>query len=991
MEKLDPVLTDEPCSSVGNLNGDGEASQIGADAVESGPAHDALDGEQLVLEPRDGAIQACGTQLLDYISRDCSEAFNNMCVYDFVANVELERVGKTKLSAPSPRNDSGEHHTDEDGHMAVQNVKTRGRPLNARSTLSPIHPQHKDHQLRLRSPGNECIPVPIGPSLLRRDKPELLEKYCRTMLILFKPWKHPKDLRSTGQSWKAAFDTFLPHMSPSHRAILDNMQRLHECKDSRDEDFAARRVRVRGDNQRDFSNDLINVTTAGLRDDDLGHEDFEMLAMNLDQIMGMRTRRRDAVGQDAEDVVHIGEAAGLFDALPSQSLPTWPSPSLRDAELEANWRAAYEQNKVAFKESLRPIPPTMANPDAVHAANEANVMIGTLMMAHESPHGSNNPSDGVLFVPATKSVGAAEGYASIEEYVEKFTLNPEQAHAFRTVAEHSLVRDGSRPPLRMLMHGPGGTGKSRIIEALSAFFESRDETRRLRLLAFTGVAARNISGMTLHMALQLSQLANMRKTTASRSRKELIELWTGVDYLFIDEVSMVGLDLLTRLNEAMNIVKAVDDYSAGNEDVSIFGNMSVIFAGDFCQLKPVKDASLFAPVEELTRTYKDSQTVHGQNKLMGKQLWLNVNSVVMLHRSMRQSGDANRAFRELLSRLRYGNCTQADVALLQTRILGSARVDMSSPEWQNAPVVVSNNAVKDAWNQQAVQKFAHKQGREVQHYVARDSHNGKLITDSDLRAKLYDLHTGETSHLVGRLGLVEGMKVIVGLNYDVGSGVVNGSEGILKKVFYTLSPNGERYASSAVVHIPDSGDGSMPHLQPHEKVVFCKTKTFTFCNVHTGESMSITRQQLPLDAAYAITDYKSQGKTLEHVIVDIQSSRIIQSIYVMVSRATSLDGLVILRPFDPKKVRAHAPQSLRDELVQLETLSYHTILASSSESARHEWTERALTAQPTQGGKRKRLETFEDPLDYGQPTKKAHVIRDVPIPLSSLFDEMEVA
>ena len=77
--------------------------------------------------------------------------------------------------------------------------------------------------------------------------------------------------------------------------------------------------------------------------------------------------------------------------------------------------------------------------------------------------------------------------------------------------------------------------------------------------------------------------------------------------------------------------------------------------------------------------------------------------------------------------------------------------------------------------------------------------------------------------------------------------------------------------------------------------------------------------------------------------------------------------------------------------MRLETLSYHTILASPSESARHEWTEHALTAQSTQGGKRKRLETFEDPLDYGQPMKKAHMIRDVPIPLSSLFDEMEVA
>ena len=111
----------------------------------------------------------------------------------------------------------------------------------------------------------------------------------------------------------------------------------------------------------------------------------------------------------------------------------------------------------------------------------------------------------------------------------------------------------------------------------------------------------------------------------------------------------------------------------------------------------------------------------------------------------------------------------------------------------------------------------------------------------------------------------------------------------------------------------------------------------------------------------------------------------------MMSRATSLDGLVILCLFDPKRVCAHAPQSLQDELVRLETLSYHTILASSSESERHEWAQHALVAQLTQGVKRKRLDTCEDSLDYGQPRKRAHVIHNIPIPLSSLFDKMEVA
>ncbi|KAJ7248701.1 hypothetical protein C8J57DRAFT_982601, partial [Mycena rebaudengoi] len=59
--------------------------------------------------------------------------------------------------------------------------------------------------------------------------------------------------------------------------------------------------------------------------------------------------------------------------------------------------------------------------------------------------------------------------------------------------------------LRMYLGSPGGTGKSRVIDALRDCFTQRDQERRFRLSAFTGVAARNISGMALHAALIMSQ------------------------------------------------------------------------------------------------------------------------------------------------------------------------------------------------------------------------------------------------------------------------------------------------------------------------------------------------------------------------------------------------------------------------------------------------------------------------------------------------------
>ncbi|KAJ7650270.1 hypothetical protein FB45DRAFT_729113, partial [Roridomyces roridus] len=135
----------------------------------------------------------------------------------------------------------------------------------------------------------------------------------------------------------------------------------------------------------------------------------------------------------------------------------------------------------------------------------------------------------------------------VEAHILKWTLNPEQAHAFRIIASHSVSLKPKQ--LRMLISGPGGTGKSRVIHALQDFFQMRGQSRRFRLAAYTGVAARNINGMTLHSALCINQRA--KKTSGTHTRSDLTSMWEGVDYLFVDEVSMIGCSLLLQISEAL--------------------------------------------------------------------------------------------------------------------------------------------------------------------------------------------------------------------------------------------------------------------------------------------------------------------------------------------------------------------------------------------------------------------------------------------------------
>ncbi|KAG1738068.1 hypothetical protein EDD22DRAFT_787297, partial [Suillus occidentalis] len=90
-----------------------------------------------------------------------------------------------------------------------------------------------------------------------------------------------------------------------------------------------------------------------------------------------------------------------------------------------------------------------------------------------------------------------------DRVAQEWSLNDEQCRAFKIIAEHS--RTSNSEPLRMFIGRPAGTGKSRVINALKDFFVKRNQARRFRLTSYMGVAAQNISGMTLHASLFLNQ------------------------------------------------------------------------------------------------------------------------------------------------------------------------------------------------------------------------------------------------------------------------------------------------------------------------------------------------------------------------------------------------------------------------------------------------------------------------------------------------------
>jgi hypothetical protein len=142
--------------------------------------------------------------------------------------------------------------------------------------------------------------------------------------------------------------------------------------------------------------------------------------------------------------------------------------------------------------------------------------------------------------------------------------------------------------------------------------------------------------MTLHAALCLTTKKSNKSN--NKTHRDLIAMWEGLDYLFIDEVSMISCKFLCRISEALSIAK-------GN--MTTFGGVNVIFTGDFAQLPPVKETCLYSQINTRHR----EATTHRQQTVFGKLLWLTISTVIILHRIERQIGAENKDFLNLLMRL----------------------------------------------------------------------------------------------------------------------------------------------------------------------------------------------------------------------------------------------------------------------------------------------------------------------------------------------------
>jgi hypothetical protein len=477
----------------------------------------------------------------------------------------------------------------------------------------------------------------------------------------------------------------------------------------------------------------------------------------------------------------------------------------------------------------------------------------------------------------------------------------------------------------MFIPGEGGVGKSRLIQTITQNFQQHNVAHWLAKGAYTGIAASLIDGKTLHV---LGGIPIRGGKQSAQTLKKLREYWLTKHYFIIDEVSMLSRSFLAKLAEVISKALEMDSDK-------IFGNLNVILAGDFHQFPPViarRGAPLYWPVDILHDMEDD---------IIGRKIYEQFKTVVQLKAQIRVQDPV---WHDILRHIRYGNCRQEHIDSIQKLIITNPDcppTNFNSAPWKDAKLITPRHAVRTQWNSAAIKKHCAKTHHRLYISPAEDTIGGRPVTN-DEKIAIMTRPKGSKTYL-DRGGLTKetelaiGAHVMVTLNIltdlDVANGVRGVIEGIVlderERIMTTTNTHSIRLQYPpryVLVRLDRTKAPTLHGLEENVIPIVPVKKTFSINK--NGEKETVTRTQLPLTLAYAFTDYRSQGQTLEPVIVDIGSPPYGHltpfNIYVALSRGTGRSTIRLLRDFDASLLQQHPSEYLRLEDDRLSALNEAT-------------------------------------------------------------------
>lgn len=394
----------------------------------------------------------------------------------------------------------------------------------------------------------------------------------------------------------------------------------------------------------------------------------------------------------------------------------------------------------------------------------------------------------------------------------------------------------------VFLTGKAGTGKSTLIRR---FMSQTD--RNVVVVAPTGIAALNVEGYTIHRLFGFNSTTSLADITTGRYYPgRFARTLKALDTLIIDEASMVRADLFDKIAAAL--------HRFGPDPGTPFGGVQIVLVGDLYQLPPVVTEAEAGYFTDRYRTpYFFSADTFRRDEF----------PMVALTTVFRQLGDDRMT--AILNEIREGLL----LGHAQEQLNARTDPDFVPPDDEFWLTLAPTNRLVTARNRQQLERLA---GEEIVHHARQ---TGDL--------SLFDPPADET------LRFKVGAQIMM-LNNDPSDRWVNG----------TLGKVVARVAGAEAAVVVEFTDGSRAEVglntwEATQPVVDGGSLHHEVCGTFT---------QLPFKLAWAITIHKSQGQTLDRLVVDLTGGMFSYGqLYVALSRCTSLSGLVLKRPVLPKDLK----------------------------------------------------------------------------------------
>ncbi len=387
--------------------------------------------------------------------------------------------------------------------------------------------------------------------------------------------------------------------------------------------------------------------------------------------------------------------------------------------------------------------------------------------------------------------------------------------------------------------GRAGTGKSTLLRLF------RDTTRKnVVVLAPTGIAALNVKGQTLHSFFGFPPKM-INKSDIYRRKNH--RLYSKIDTIVIDEISMVRADMMDNIDWFLRINRGIN---------APFGGVQMLFFGDLFQLPPVVAGDF---EKKYFITHYESPYFFSSHILNSGFEY----SMIELHEVFRQD---ERRFVNLLDNIRLNYFDYDDLQDLNSRV-----VDIPQ-DTDYYITLTGRNKTAEIINLEKIREL------DTEPFSYPATINGAFEsryypTDPVLTLKkgaqiMFLKNDPEKRFVNGTIGIIEDLahdEIIVStINEEEEKNTFELKKWDWDVIKYKMSPNEPNKIDSDVI-------GTFRHY--------------------------------PIKLAWAITIHKSQGKTFDRVIIDLTGGAFESGqTYVALSRCRTLDGIILKKPILPRDI-----------------------------------------------------------------------------------------